>query len=172
MNSVIPLLPILTTLVFPYLALRADRVLPPVALGAARWLGLPLVLAGLLLAGASATRIYGRGQWPGAPTPLGVPRRLVTEGPYRRSRNPMLLGVVLVVLGEALLLQSPGVFLYLLLGWGALHLFVVVIEEPRLARVFEERYRRYRAEVPRWLPRPRAGPPARDRSERGRDRDA
>jgi protein-S-isoprenylcysteine O-methyltransferase Ste14 len=78
---------------------------------------------------------------------------LVVAGLYRHVRNPQYIGVVLVVLGEALFFGS-----FVLLGYVAFfmvgyHLFVRFYEEPTLARRFGEDYTRYCAAVPRWVPK-------------------
>jgi protein-S-isoprenylcysteine O-methyltransferase Ste14 len=72
---------------------------------------------------------------------------------YRHVRNPQYIGVVLVLLGEALFVGS-----LLLLGYAAFfaigyHLFVRLYEEPTLKRLFGEDYARYCASVPRWIPK-------------------
>jgi protein-S-isoprenylcysteine O-methyltransferase Ste14 len=92
---------------------------------------------------------FGRG----TPAPVDAPRRLVVRGLYRYVRNPMYVGVLLVIAGWALLFQSPRV-----LGYGAavalfFHLFVVAVEEPTLRGKFGRSYERYCREVGRWVPR-------------------
>jgi protein-S-isoprenylcysteine O-methyltransferase Ste14 len=63
------------------------------------------------------------------------------------------VGVVLVVLGEALLTGMAVLFGYAALMAVGYHLFVRYYEEPTLGRLFGEPYARYRGAVPRWLPR-------------------
>lgn len=87
----------------------------------------------------------------GTPAPADPPRSLVQRGLYRHSRNPMYVGVVLVVLGEALLWSSILVLLYALALFIGFHLRVVLHEEPVLSRSFGPAYDEYRARVPRWL---------------------
>jgi protein-S-isoprenylcysteine O-methyltransferase Ste14 len=92
---------------------------------------------------------FGRG----TPAPVDAPRRLVVRGLYRYVRNPMYVGVLMVIAGWALLFQSPRV-----IGYGAVvtlffHLFVVAVEEPTLRGKFGRSYERYCREVGRWVPR-------------------
>jgi protein-S-isoprenylcysteine O-methyltransferase Ste14 len=73
-------------------------------------------------------------------------------GLYRFVRNPQYVGVLLVVLGEALLAEAAILLAYtgfLAVGY---HCFVRYYEEPTLGRLFGEAYTRYCAQVPRWLP--------------------
>ncbi len=89
----------------------------------------------------------------GTPSPTDPPRTLVTEGLYRHSRNPMYVGVLLVLLGEALVFASPLVLGYALAILVGFHLRVIHYEEPVLRRSFGTAYEDYRARVPRWLGR-------------------
>jgi protein-S-isoprenylcysteine O-methyltransferase Ste14 len=89
----------------------------------------------------------------GTPAPIAPPQHLVVTGLYRYVRNPMYVSVLAVVFGQALLFGDERLFVYGALFWLACHLFVVAYEEPTLARTFKDEFERYRANVPRWLPR-------------------
>lgn len=101
--------------------------------------------------------------------PWDPSKHLVVAGPYRYLRNPMILGVILLLIGEALVLSSCGIAL-MALGFFLLNtLYFIIFEEPQLEKLFGAAYRRYKAHVPRWLPRTtpwqpedNAGPPAPD----------
>ncbi len=130
-----------------------------VPLGAARWLGLVPILAGVVIYLRSAWDFVAAGR--GTPAPLDPPKHLVARGFYRFSRNPMYVAVLTVLLGEAIVLGSPALALYALAVGIAFHLFVVFYEEPTLRRLFGPAYEEYRGEVPRWLgPRGRRATPA------------
>ena len=118
----------------------------------------PLHLVGWLLAAAGiagyawcALDFVRRGQ--GTPNPLDPPRRFVAQGLYRFVRNPMYVSVGLVILGQAIIHGAGVLLVYLAAAWLAVHLFVVLVEEPMLLRRFGDEYQDYRARVPRWLPR-------------------
>ena len=83
------------------------------------------------------------------------PSTLVDRGPYRVSRNPMYVGVLLVVFGQAIVRGSPNVAVYGLALWLAFHLTVVFQEEPHLRRERGPSYEEYYRRVPRWLGWPR-----------------
>jgi protein-S-isoprenylcysteine O-methyltransferase Ste14 len=90
----------------------------------------------------------------GTPAPIDPPKRLVVRGLYRHVRNPMYVGVLLTIAGWAALSGSWAVAKY---GVGIallFHLFVVFVEEPMLQGQFGDAYEKYRADVPRWVPRP------------------
>ena len=124
--------------------------------GPARYLGLVPLLAGVGVILWCFADFIRRGR--GTPAPYDPPRELVVAGLYRYARNPQYVGVLVAVIGEALLTGAA-----VLLGYAALlaigyHLFVTRYEEPALTRLFGEAYGRYRTAVPRWIPRrPQSG---------------
>ena len=110
-----------------------------------------VMAAGLYLVGWCFFDFAARGR--GTPAPWDPPQHLVTNGPYRHVRNPIYVGVLFILLGEAVLFGSLA-----LLTWAAVtavgfHLVVVLYEEPGLRDRFGSDYERYLADVPRWLPR-------------------
>lgn len=112
------------------------------------YLGVLGILIGLWLA-VTGTRLFGRH---GTPIrPFQTSTALVTEGPYRFTRNPMYLGMVLVLSGAATVL---GTFT----PWLVVPAFVLLIqrrfirgEETLLEQTFGERYSSYRERVRRWF---------------------
>ena len=118
-----------------------------------------LFAAGLALLGMGGG-IYSWCVWDfaafgrGTPLPLEAPKKLVSRGLYRVTRNPMYLGVLSVILGWAALFAGSALLAYLAVVGLCFHLFVVYYEEPRLRRSFGAEYATYCSRVPRWLPRP------------------
>jgi protein-S-isoprenylcysteine O-methyltransferase Ste14 len=91
---------------------------------------------------------------------MGEPVNLVVRGPYRHVRNPMISGVLAILLGEAALAASGGLLL-----WFAIFLTFQLIairfwEEPHLAQRYGSDYLIYRQNVPRWIPRVSAWTPS------------
>ena len=84
------------------------------------------------------------------------PRRLVRGGLYRYSRNPMYLGVLLAIAGQACVYRSRSIAVYAIAAAVFFHCVVVLIEEPHLTRTRGADYAEYRRRVPRWLGIPRA----------------
>jgi protein-S-isoprenylcysteine O-methyltransferase Ste14 len=87
----------------------------------------------------------------GTPAPVRPPTELVIKGLYRWTRNPMYVGVVCTLLGEALLFWSLPLLVHATCTWLAMQVFTVWYEEPGLARRFGESYEVYRRRVPRWV---------------------
>ena len=76
---------------------------------------------------------------------------LIGGGLYRRSRNPIYLGMLLVIIGVAFLANSLWHLALLLPVWAFLRFAVIAREERYLEDRFGEDYRRYRSSVRRWL---------------------
>jgi len=88
----------------------------------------------------------------GLQVPWDPPRRLVIRGPYCFIRNPMYLGNVVMLLGEAIFFASLGIWIYTGVFFVIVHLGVVLLEEPDLRRRHGKPYADYTRKVPRWLP--------------------
>jgi protein-S-isoprenylcysteine O-methyltransferase Ste14 len=140
-----------------YVPLLLTRGLAP----AASWAGLlalPLFAVALSVYLWSVWNFGSRGK--ATPLPIDAPKRLVVEGPYLHTRNPMYLAVVSAIVGWLLVYQSLGLLLYTVGVGSAFASFVIWYEEPHLRRQFGEQYDEYRARVPRWLPRRSRSPDA------------
>lgn len=141
-----------TTFVYlPYWMATATTVLPTADPGKLRYVSIvPFAIGGLMYFGCAwdfATK--GRG----TPAPIDAPKHLVVQGLYRYIRNPMYVGGLAIIAGHVLWSGALVLVLYGLALFSVFHLFVVLYEEPTLARRFGDSYTRYRKEVPRWLPR-------------------
>ncbi|MFX0181840.1 MAG: methyltransferase family protein [Candidatus Hodarchaeota archaeon] len=79
------------------------------------------------------------------------PDKLVRSGLYQYSRNPMYLGVVLLVLGEGLIFQLLIVIIWGFISFILFHLVVCFIEEPHLKRKHGKEYEDYLKNTPRWI---------------------
>jgi protein-S-isoprenylcysteine O-methyltransferase Ste14 len=116
-------------------------------------------LGWVLLAAGAAVLLHSFGRFVaeglGTPFPAAPPRHLVVGGLYRYVRNPMYVGVVAAVLGEALVLGRPNLLAYAVFVWVLTAAFVRFREEPVLARRFGAEYAAYRRSVRAWWPRPR-----------------
>ena len=117
----------------------------------ARGLGGVLIVAGLPILLDSFGRFALQGL--GTPAPVMPPKHLVVTGFYRHVRNPMYVAVTALIVGQGLLFGSVVVIAYGAIVWVGFFLFVLVYEEPALDDQFADEYKRYRANVRRWVPR-------------------
>lgn len=112
-------------------------------------------IGGLIVAGA----FFGLGMWsvllfrrsgqnenPWKPTP-----QIVERGPFRVTRNPMYLQMVLVCVGVAVILGNMWVLVLTPLGGWLLQRFAILPEEAYLERKFGDTYLAYKRRVRRWL---------------------
>ncbi len=159
------LLPVGVVIVIPFFLVARFRPFSIRYTSIVPWLQYPIGVlffaAGLLLLIITIRLIQAVGR--GTLAPWDPTRRLVVQDIYRHTRNPMITGVVSMILGEAVFLAS----------WALLALFVAFVvlntiyfklsEEPGLVRRFGQEYVEYRKAVPMWIPRlrPWAGGSAR-----------
>lgn len=139
------------TIGLPWWLLRAthDVTWAWLPLGPLRWLGPPLIAFGIYLYIWSVARLLARQT---SALPGQAPTALETDGWYARVRHPLLLGVVAILIGEAIAARSLALSAYALLYWLWLHAFVTRREEPDLRAAFGPAYDDYCRRVPRWLP--------------------
>lgn len=115
------------------------------------WVGLACLGVGLTLMTQTIHNFWTRGR--GTLAPWNPTQKLVVAGVYRRVRNPMISGVLFNLLGEALLFASLGIGVWFALFFTTNAIYIPLSEEPGLEKRFGEDYRRYRENVPRWIPR-------------------
>ncbi len=89
----------------------------------------------------------------GTLAPWDPPKGLVVAGVYRHVRNPMITGMILILLGEAALFRSWPLFAWAAVFFAGNLIYMPLVEEPGLEKRFGEPYRRFKANVPRWIPR-------------------
>lgn len=127
-----------------------DVVLPVVRWHEApvRFAGIVLIVAGLLLAIAGASR-FRRHATP--IKPFAVSTALVTDGPYRYTRNPMYAGLSIILLGIGLVLEAATPLLVVPTFVWLITTRFIVPEERMLDERFGAAYADFRARVRRWL---------------------
>ena len=116
----------------------------------AQVLGVLLIVVGLIPVVHAFAQFAKAG---GTPMPLAPTQRLVVNGFNRYVRNPMYVGLLIVILGQALLFGSLPLVLYAVVMWVITASFVRWYEEPTLVRTYGSEYEIYRRNVPAWLPR-------------------
>jgi protein-S-isoprenylcysteine O-methyltransferase Ste14 len=112
---------------------------------------LGFIAAGVFLALKTVSLFTTLGE--GTPAPWEPPKKLVISGPYRYVRNPMIIGAIFVLLGEAVLFNSWPIFMWAILFVMANMIYFPLVEEKGLKRRHGEAYEAYMAGVPRWIPR-------------------
>jgi len=83
--------------------------------------------------------------------PYRAARCVVTDGPFRFSRNPIYVGDWFIYVGMMFWLQTWWPVLFAPLVWGIIHFGVIRHEEAHLEARFGDEYRHFKAHVRRWL---------------------
>ena len=83
-----------------------------------------------------------------------APRKFVVSGPYRYVRNPMYVGVLLILLGECWFFWSASLLLYAGLFFVIVNMFIIGYEERALRAKFGAEFVEYCQNVGRWIPKP------------------
>jgi protein-S-isoprenylcysteine O-methyltransferase Ste14 len=113
-------------------------------------LGVALIVLGLIPPVHAFIQFARAG---GTPMPIAPTERLVVTGFNRFVRNPMYVGLLTVILGQALLFDSIGLVVYAVIGWLVTASFVRWYEEPTLVNTYGDQYQQYRRNVGAWIPR-------------------
>ena len=147
-SKVISVLGVMAGLVAALAAIAGLR--PPTALDGPLVAGLGVALTALGIAGTVVSQLAMGDSWRGDVDP-GQRTALVTTGPFRFVRNPILTSTFITGLGIALVV--PNVFSLAMLVWiaAAEQIQVRLVEEPFLLRLHGDAYRRYEARVRSWL---------------------
>jgi protein-S-isoprenylcysteine O-methyltransferase Ste14 len=83
--------------------------------------------------------------------PTREPTKLVTDGIYRMTRNPMYLGMLMILSGFALILESPIGLVFPVIFFFLMDRLVIPREEKVVEGVFGETYRVYKSSTRRWI---------------------
>jgi protein-S-isoprenylcysteine O-methyltransferase Ste14 len=141
------------TALFVIAAVLVDRLLslPSLVPEVARLpVSIPLLAVGAAITAWSAFHFL---RVKGTPVPFNPPPKVVTTGPYRYARNPMLTGVFLFLFGLGFFVNSISLVLFFT------PLFILVnvwelkaIEEPELVKRLGDDYIEYRRRTPMFFP--------------------
>jgi protein-S-isoprenylcysteine O-methyltransferase Ste14 len=116
-------------------------------------LGFAFIALGLVLMVATIRLFVNVGK--GTLAPWNPTQKLVVQGVYRHVRNPMISGVMFILLGEAVLAASLPLLIWFGIFVLANAVYIPLVEEPGLMKRFGDDYLAYKRNVPRWVPRVR-----------------
>lgn len=114
-------------------------------------IGIALLLIGLLIFMKSVQLFIKIGN--GTLAPWNPTKNIVIKSLYRYVRNPMLIGVNIFIVGEALLLKNGNILLWVIFFLVLNTIYFIYSEEPGLRKRFGKEYDDYCKHVPRWFPR-------------------
>ena len=113
--------------------------------------GILILISGILLFTKTVFLFFKFGN--GTIAPWDPPKKFIIRGPYRYVRNPMLIGVNLILISEYLILNSLIIFI-----WSSIFIVINLIyhkfnEEKKLELRFGNSYTEYKKNVSAWIPR-------------------
>jgi protein-S-isoprenylcysteine O-methyltransferase Ste14 len=87
--------------------------------------------------------------------PYDTPDKLVSNGTFRFSRNPIYLGMNLALLGISVLMGSLTAFLSPIIFWGVMNFKIIPMEEETMEKILEKTFGNsftaYKSKVRRWI---------------------
>ena len=113
--------------------------------------GAVLCAIGLLMLSETVRALHSVGE--GTIAPWEPTRNLVTSGMYAYTRNPMIGGAMLAIIGESLVFDSIAIAVYAFVFFIVNGIYFRYFEEPGLEKRFGQQYRDYKKNVPMWLPK-------------------
>ena len=114
-------------------------------------IGVTFLGAGLVLMFQTISLFITDGK--GTLAPWDPTQNLVVRGPYRYVRNPMISGVLAILLAEAIIAGSVPLLIYFLFATVLNMIYIPFSEEPGLLKRYGADYAEYKQHVPRWIPR-------------------
>ena len=114
-------------------------------------LGIICLIIGLCLVVSTVKLFLTVGK--GTLAPWDPTRKLVVSGPYAYVRNPMITGVVLILLAESLIFYSSALCIWAIVFACVNIIYFILSEEPGLRKRFGKEYEEYCNNVPRIVPR-------------------
>lgn len=135
------------SLLIELLFLSPELISPPL-----NFLGIVLIVLGFIFViWANFTLLYIGKIGLNDREPFHVPYKLVIDGPYRYSRNPIYMGVVLLTIGFGLIISSVTILFLSLVLLLVFRYSLIRWEERNLEEKFGEEYILYKKRVRRWI---------------------
>ena len=142
--------PPLVALTFGFLINYTKNIFPKFEI---RWgdvFGSTIIIFGIIII-LSAIVLFKKYKTTITPLKPSKATKLITDGIYKFSRNPMYLGLLLVLLGISIILNPTGGFILIPLFILYLNLFQIIPEENAMADLFKDEFLEYKENVRRWI---------------------
>ena|SRR5688572_22932620 len=143
------ILPFSVTVIIPYFIYEDDHRIPETIF--LKIIGVIIGSAGSFLFFYTVFLFKNIGK--GTLAPWSEKQKLVIVGPYRHCRNPMISGVLFILISESLILHSLPILIWAGCFFLINTIYFLISEEPALEKKFGDDYKHYKKHVSRWLPR-------------------
>ena len=142
--------PPLVALTFGFLINYTKNIFPKIEIKNEIIFGSFMIISGLIII-LSAIILFKKYQTTITPLNPSNATKLITDGIYKFSRNPMYLGLLLVLLGISIILNLTGGFFLIPLFILYLNLFQIIPEENAMVDLFKDEFLEYKKKVRRWI---------------------
>ena len=142
--------PPLVALAFGFLINYTKNIFPKIEIKNEIIFGSFMIISGLIII-LSAIILFKKYQTTITPLNPSKATKLITDGIYKFSRNPMYLGLLLVLLGISIILNLTGGFFLIPLFILYLNLFQIIPEENAMVDLFKDEFLEYKKKVRRWI---------------------
>ena len=142
--------PPLVALTFGFLINYTKNTFPKIEIKNEIIFGSFMIISGLIIL-LSAIILFKKYQTTITPLNPSNATKLITDGIYKFSRNPMYLGLLLVLVGISIILNLTGGFFFILLFILYINLFQIIPEENAMVDLFKDEFLEYRKNVRRWI---------------------
>ena len=142
--------PPLVALTFGFLIYYTKNIFPKIEIKNEIIFGSFMIISGLIII-LSAIILFKKYQTTISPLNPSNATKLITNGIYKFSRNPMYLGLLLVLLGISITLNLTGGFFFILLFILYMNLFQIIPEENAMVDLFKDQFIDYKKNVRRWI---------------------
>ena len=142
--------PPLVALTFGFLINYTKNIFPKIEIKNEIIFGSFMIISGLIII-FSAIILFKKYQTTITPLNPSNATKLITDGIYKFSRNPMYLGLLLVLVGISIILNLTGGFFFILLFILYINLFQIIPEENAMVDLFKDEFLEYKKNVRRWI---------------------
>ena len=142
--------PPLVALTFGFLINYTKDIFPKIEIRNELIFGSFMIIIGLIII-LSAIILFKKYQTTITPINPSNATKLITDGIYKFSRNPMYLGLLLVLVGISIILNLTGGFFFIILFILYINLFQIIPEENTMVDLFKDEFLEYKKNVRRWI---------------------
>ena len=142
--------PPLVALTFGFLINYTKNIFPKIEIKNENIFGSFMIISGLIII-LSAIILFKKYQTTITPLNPSNATKLITDGIYKFSRNPMYLGLLLVLSGISTILNPIGGFFLIPLFILYLNFFQIIPEENAMINLFKDEFLEYKKYVRRWI---------------------
>ena len=142
--------PPLVALTFGFLINYTKNIFPKIEIKNEIIFGSFMIISGLIII-LSAIILFKKYQTTVSPLNPSNATKLITDGIYKFSRNPMYLGLLLMLLGISIILNLTGGIFLIPLFILYINLFQIIPEENAMVDLFKDEFLEYKKKVRRWI---------------------